>query len=169
MDDPEWINERVAYWDNVYGFDMSCMKHFMDDQVIVDYASSGCLASTIATVQTIDCNRVRVAELDFHADFCLTAVRAATIYSFVVWFDIEFNHDSGQVKLVHFSTSPDVEQTHWKQSILLLKQPFEIAEGALITGHLSVCKGKENPRELELDLLYSHAGDVSIKQSYKLN
>ena len=36
-----WINDRVKYWDSVYGFDMSCMKEGIEDEAIIEVYDNG--------------------------------------------------------------------------------------------------------------------------------
>lgn len=56
---------------------------------------------------------------------------------------------------VSFTTSPFGKQTHWKQTVFLLKTPLEVRAGMRIDGELAVRPSEENERELDVELVYA--------------
>lgn len=63
--------------------------------------------------QTFDLLTVTKADLNFIADFKLTATRNDYIHAFLGWFDVSFRACH---KAVSFSTGPHAKYTHWKRS-----------------------------------------------------
>ena len=50
----------------------------------------------------------------------------------MLFFDVQFNLSSGYN--VHFSTGPQSDPTHWKQTVLNLKEPFKVQTGTVTLG-----------------------------------
>ncbi|KAM7405753.1 hypothetical protein PAMP_000180 [Pampus punctatissimus] len=63
--------DRIAFWDDVYGFNMACMKKAVIPEAVVEVVKADTLISEPTVIQTIDCNRVCLSELEFASDFCL--------------------------------------------------------------------------------------------------
>ena len=55
---------------------------------------------------------------------------------------------------VSFTTSPFGQQTHWKQTVFLLKTPIEAQVGTRITGEIRVHPSEGNTRELDVEIHY---------------
>ncbi|PKI85980.1 type I protein arginine methyltransferase [Malassezia vespertilionis] len=60
----------------------------------------------------------------------------------------------GKGQTVSFTTSPFGKQTHWKQTVFLLKMPVEAIEGTRITGEIRVHTSANNERELDVEIHY---------------
>lgn len=46
----EWLADRHDFWNNVYGFDMTSMKEFMQGQAVVDVVEGDSVATSVQTV-----------------------------------------------------------------------------------------------------------------------
>ncbi|KAF8343991.1 S-adenosyl-L-methionine-dependent methyltransferase [Cantharellus anzutake] len=62
--------------------------------------------------------------------------------------------------VVSFSTGPNSFPTHWKQTIFLLKSPFKVIEGSIVSGSFHCRKSDSNSRALDVEIHYavSHTG-----------
>ena len=70
--------------------------------------------------------------------YICTLVYAYALQAMVGYFDVGFE----QVPhLVHMSTSPQDEPTHWKQTVFYLAQPFQVytGEGVHVRGMCVLC------------------------------
>ncbi|XP_075890192.1 protein arginine N-methyltransferase 3 isoform X2 [Nelusetta ayraudi] len=121
--------ERIAFWDDVYGFSMACMKKAVVPEAVVEVVAADTLVSEPAVIQTIDCNRVCLSELEFSSDFCLKITSTTECTAIVGYFDIFF--DNGCSNKVMFSTGPHTSKTHWKQTLFLLERPIPVRAGAV--------------------------------------
>lgn len=82
-----------------------------------------------------------VKELEFVSDFTLTATSSTRVNAFLGHFDTFFTSDGRKASAalgakdlkdgseVFFSTGAKAYPTHWKQSVFLLRQPFDVKEG----------------------------------------
>uniref|UniRef100_A0A672Y7Z9 Protein arginine N-methyltransferase 3 n=2 Tax=Sphaeramia orbicularis TaxID=375764 RepID=A0A672Y7Z9_9TELE len=138
--------ERIAFWDNVYGFNMACMKKAVVPEAVVEVVKAETLISEPTVIQTIDCNRVCLSELEFVSDFCLKIKDTTDCTAIVGYFDIFF--DKGCGNKVMFSTGPQVMKTHWKQTVFLLEKPLSVQAGEELQGKITVRKNKKDPRSL---------------------
>jgi len=60
-------------------------------------------------------------------------------------------------KPTSFSTGPLSIPTHWKQTILMLREPIHIEEGGVVSGKFYCKKSEGNSRELDIEVHYSVA------------
>uniref|UniRef100_A0A8K9XFP1 Uncharacterized protein n=1 Tax=Oncorhynchus mykiss TaxID=8022 RepID=A0A8K9XFP1_ONCMY len=70
--DTEKHQGRIAFWDDIYGFKMACMKKAC---VCIDLLFVDCSS------QRIDCNTVCLSELEFASDFCLKITDCTVMFS----------------------------------------------------------------------------------------
>lgn len=56
---------------------------------------------------------------------------------------------------VSFTTGPEGLETHWKQTVFLLKEPITaVQKGSIIAGEIHVFPTRENSRELDVEIHY---------------
>ncbi|XP_070818175.1 protein arginine N-methyltransferase 3 [Chaetodon trifascialis] len=144
--DAQKHQDRIAFWDDVYGFSMACMKKAVVPEAVVEVVKADTLISEPTVIQTIDCNRVCLSELEFASDFCLKITNTTDCTAIVGYFDIFF--DKGCSNKVMFSTGPQVTKTHWKQTVFLLERPVSVQAGEELQGKVTVRKNKKDPRSL---------------------
>ncbi|XP_061564794.1 protein arginine N-methyltransferase 3 [Cololabis saira] len=144
--DTQKHQDRVAFWDDVYGFNMACMKKAVVPEAVVEVVNPDTLISEPAVIQTIDCNRVCLSELEFTADFSLKMTKTTECTAIVGYFDIFFDKDCSNK--VMFSTGPQVTKTHWKQTVFILDRPVPAQAGEELQGKVTVRKNKKDPRSL---------------------
>uniref|UniRef100_A0A8C7CYV8 type I protein arginine methyltransferase n=1 Tax=Oncorhynchus kisutch TaxID=8019 RepID=A0A8C7CYV8_ONCKI len=145
--DTEKHQDRIAFWDDVYGFKMACMKRAVVPEAVVQVLKPDTLISQPAVIQGIDCNAVSLSELEFASDFCLKITDSTDC----------------TVSRVMFSTGPQVTKTHWKQTVFLLENPIPVQAGEELHGRITVRKNKKDPRSLFITF------DLhDMKQTYSL-
>ncbi|KAL6113532.1 prmt3 [Pungitius sinensis] len=138
--------EHIAFWDDVYGFNMGCMKKAVVPEAVVEVVKDDTLISEPAVIQTFDCNRVCLSDLEFASEFCLKITTTTECTAIVGYFDIFFQKGCGNK--VMFSTGPQVTKTHWKQTVFLLERPVSVQAGEELRGKIIVRKNKKDPRSL---------------------
>lgn len=149
FEDYQFYTNRVTYWDNVYGFRMSCMKKWCENEPLVDSINSRSINSSPAAILDINLKTVKVEELNFVSCFSLKMYRDDLITGMVVWFDCFFTDCHMQEKL---STSPWSKTTHWKQTLFYLDDSVSLRKNQKVSGHIAIRKNTVNPRELDIKL-----------------
>jgi len=156
IEDGEYMSEKINFWDNVYGFKMSCLKEEAMKEPLVDIVQRDSVVSDSAQIFSIDLYKVKVEDLDFESNFTLKIKHDDYVHAFVSFFDCVFSKCHTRVM---FGTAPWNEYTHWKQTVFYLDDPLMVSKGTQIRGHIKVHHNEKNPRDLDID----------IKSTYKSN
>ncbi|KAF9232315.1 S-adenosyl-L-methionine-dependent methyltransferase [Melanogaster broomeanus] len=183
----EIMKDRVDFWGDVYGFDLSEMAHEVYNEAIVDVVGPDSVVSEPCLLKDLNLKSITSRQLDFTSPFTLTSTSSmhgdATLAE--VW-PVGGKSASRrrasigpglkqkeQKKVISFSTGPLSQPTHWKQTIFLLRDPILAEEGTVVSGTFYCKKSEENSRELDVEIHYSvkkgaePAGDVVV-QMYKV-
>lgn len=86
------LKERVDFWDDVYGFDLSIMSGDHFGEAIIDIIPPSSLLSEPTIVKDLDLGTITTAQLDFTSSFTLvsTAEKRRKVSAFVLYFDTFF-------------------------------------------------------------------------------
>ncbi|XP_020239987.1 protein arginine N-methyltransferase 1.1 [Cajanus cajan] len=168
IEDADYKDDKIEFWNNVYGFDMSCIKKQAIMEPLVDTVDQNQLATNCQLLKTMDISKMSPGDALFTAPFKLVAERDDYIHALVAYFDVSFTKCH---KLMGFSTGPRSRATHWKQTVLYLEDVLTICEGEAIVGSMTVAPNKKNPRDVDIMLKYSLNGkrcNISRVQYYKM-
>ncbi|KAE8682574.1 putative protein arginine N-methyltransferase 1 [Hibiscus syriacus] len=168
IEDAEYKDDKIEFWNNVYGFDMSCIKKQALMEPLVDTVDQKQIVTNCHLLRTMDISKMTPGDASFTAPFKLIAERDDYIHAFVAYFDVSFTRCH---KLMGFSTGPKSRATHWKQTVLYLDDVLTICEGEAIIGSMTVAPNKKNPRDVDIMVKYSFNGRrfvVSRVQFYKM-
>lgn len=168
IEDGEYKAEKLDFWDNVYGFDMSCIKEIAKVEPLVDTVNAEALLSDVCPILDIDLTTVTKEELSFSSPFTLTVFRQDLCHALVAYFDCTFSRSHKQIA---FSTGPKSKYTHWKQTIFYLEEELACSPGELIEGELTCKPNASNPRDLDIDITVRFdgaSGSSTQTQGFKL-
>ncbi|KAM9301705.1 protein arginine N-methyltransferase 3 [Gastrophryne carolinensis] len=159
--DQERHAEKLAFWDDVYGFNMSCMKKAVLPEAVVEVVKPETIISQPFIIKDIDCQLTSVRDLDFSSDLSLAVTRNGVCTALAGYFDVFFGKDCHMP--VSFSTGPTSTKTHWKQTVFLLEKPMDIKAGDNLSGRITVRKNRKDPRSLIITLSLG-----AVTQTYTL-
>lgn len=168
IEDAEYKEDKIEFWNNVYGFDMSCIKKQAMMEPLVDTVDQNQIVTNSQLLKTMDISKMTPGDASFTAPFKLVAERDDFIHALVAYFDVSFTKCH---KLMGFSTGPRSRSTHWKQTVLYLEDVLTVCQGESIVGSMTVAQNKKNPRDIDIMLKYSLNGrrcTVSRVQYYKM-
>ncbi|KAI7519786.1 Protein arginine N-methyltransferase [Hortaea werneckii] len=151
IEDGEYKDEKIGFWDNVYGFDYTPLKMTALTEPLVDSVELKAVVSDPCAVMTIDLYTVKAEDLAFNLPFSLSIRRTDYIHAMIAWFDIEF---SACHKPVRFSTGPHTKYTHWKQTVFYLADVLTVEAGETVKGKLSCKPNQNNRRDLDIEIDY---------------
>ncbi|KAK0965989.1 Nuclear SAM-dependent mono-and asymmetric methyltransferase [Friedmanniomyces endolithicus] len=161
IEDGEYKDEKIGFWDNVYGFDYTPLKRTALTEPLVDTVDLKAVVTDPCAVLTLDLYTVTIADLAFSLPFNLSIRRTDYIHALIAWFDIEF---SACHKPVRFSTGPHTRYTHWKQTVFYLADVLTVEAGESVQGVLSCRPSQANRRDLDIGIDYrTETGDVHRK------
>jgi len=168
IEDSEYKQEKIEFWNNVYGFNMSCIKNIAIREPLVDTVEAAAQMTTACKFMSIDLNTVKVADLTFVRPFTLKGTRNDFMHAFIAWFDVEF---SKCLKPISFTTGPGAKYTHWKQTVFYSTEVLSVSEQEEIKGSLSCKPNAKNPRDLDITIAVDFDGkhcSVHLSQDYFL-
>jgi len=165
IEDHEYKEEKINWWDSVYGFDMSAIRDVALLEPLVDVVEGRQVVTDSCMMKEIDLNTVKVEDLNFNVPFSIRSRRNDYVHAFVVFFTVEF---SACHKRTGFSTGPESRYTHWKQTVFYLKDSLTIKNGELISGEFNIEQNKRNKRDLDISLKYEFEGELmTLKDAQK--
>ncbi|XP_029697879.1 protein arginine N-methyltransferase 8-B isoform X2 [Takifugu rubripes] len=166
IEDRQYKDYKIHWWENVYGFDMTCIRNVAMKEPLVDVVDpkqvvtnscliKGCQScghSEQCTVhnedffgtlkkQEVDIYTVKTEDLSFTSAFCLQIQRNDYIHALVTYFHIEFTKCH---KKTGFSTAPDAPYTHWKQTVFYLEDYLTVRRGEEISGSMAMNPNEKN-------------------------
>jgi len=158
IEDADYKNEKVEFWNNVYGFDMSCIKQIAYREPLVDTVEGAAQVTTACCFLTIDINTVKAEDLTFKRNWSFKATRNDYMHAFIAWFDVDFTKCH---KNITISTSPQRAYTHWKQTVFYMENILSVSEGDELKGWLSCKPNAKNPRDLDIDVHIDYDGQYN--------
>ncbi|CAC5395063.1 protein arginine N-methyltransferase 1-like isoform X2 [Mytilus californianus] len=169
IEDRQYKDTKINWWDNVYGFDMSCIRKTAIAEPLVDVVDPNMVVTNACLVKEVDIYTVQLDDLSFTAPFHLQCRRSDYIHALVTYFNIEFTKCH---KRTGFSTAPEAPYTHWKQTVFYFDQlDLTVKKGEELYGTLSVKPNKNNVRDLDFEIDVDFKGEISaMKESmvYKM-
>uniref|UniRef100_A0A7E4VFV5 type I protein arginine methyltransferase n=1 Tax=Panagrellus redivivus TaxID=6233 RepID=A0A7E4VFV5_PANRE len=157
IEDRQYKEDKINWWDSVYGFNMSCIRHVAIQEPLVDTVDQNQVNTTAHMIKDIDLYTITVEELNFSSDFELRVNRNDYIHAFVVYFIVEFSKCH---KRTGFSTSPDSQYTHWKQTVFYLKEAITAKRNEVVHGHIKCAPNARNPRDLDFSIDVKFHGEI---------
>ncbi|KAI9321994.1 S-adenosyl-L-methionine-dependent methyltransferase [Obelidium mucronatum] len=156
IEDGEYKDSKINFWDNVYGFDMSHIKSLALREPLVDTVNANAVNSTVCGFRDIDLYTVTVEGIGISKSPLNYLPQETTMFTaFICYFDCYF---TACHKVVKLPTGPQDTYTHWKQ-------------GEEITGTFSLSPNKSNNRDLDISISYKCHGqltNIEATHDYKM-
>jgi protein arginine N-methyltransferase 1 len=123
IEDAQYREEKIGFWNSVYGFDMSCMVDKVVKEPLVDIVNSDAVITNACAFKEIDILTVKKEDLAFKVPFELKANRNDYAHAFLAWFDTTFSYSHKPIVL---STAPNSKYTHWKQTVFYIMDSLPV-------------------------------------------
>merc|ERR1711910_228734 len=157
IEDRQYKEDKIHWWDDVYGFDMSSIRKVALTEPIVDVVDRNQVVTNNCLIREIDIQTIKKEEIPFEAPFRLQIRRNDYIQALVTFFNIEFSHCH---KRVGFSTAPEAPYTHWKQTVFYLEDYLTCTKGEELTGVFSLQPNQRNVRDLDFEVDIEFHGEL---------
>lgn len=148
LGDEKRHSEYIAFWKNVYGFDMSIMRAEVLKEAIVEVCRNDSALSEPVIMAEFNLMTVDYKYPNFVYDFELLVKKVGKITAFVGYFDTFFDLPHA----VHFTTGPHATPTHWKQVIFYIRDPVAVAAGEVVRGQFLCQRGLKDVRALCIEI-----------------
>ncbi|XP_050990956.1 protein arginine N-methyltransferase 8-B isoform X2 [Labeo rohita] len=147
IEDRQYKDFKIHWWENVYGFDMTCIRNVAMKEPLVDIVDSKQVVSNACLI--------KIQRNDY-------------VHALVTYFNIEFTKCH---KKTGFSTAPDAPYTHWKQTVFYLEEYLTVKRGEEIVGTVSMKPNEKNARDLDFTFELDFKGqlcEAAIAHDYKM-
>ncbi|XP_052436643.1 protein arginine N-methyltransferase 8-B isoform X4 [Carassius gibelio] len=168
IEDRQYKDFKIHWWENVYGFDMTCIRNIAMMEPLVDIVDPKQVVTNSCLIKEVDIYTVKPEDLKFTSAFCLQIQRNDYVHALVMYFNIEFTKCH---KKTGFSTAPDAPSTHWKQTVFYLDDYLTVRRGEEILGSITVKPNENNECDLDFTFELDFKGqlcDAAISHDYKM-
>eukprot|EP00092_Neocalanus_flemingeri_P036177 GFUD01039388.1.p1 GENE.GFUD01039388.1~~GFUD01039388.1.p1 ORF type:complete len:351 (+),score=100.63 GFUD01039388.1:118-1170(+) len=161
IEDRHYKEQRFEFWDDVYGFDMSCIKNLSLAEPLVDTVSRSAIVTNNCLLKEFDIQTGKKEDIPFESPFHLQIKRNDYVHALVTFFNVEFSKCH---KKVWFSTGPDAAYTHWKQTTFYMHEYLTCKKGEEIYGVFKMVPNPRNRRDLDFEISVDFQGELSQVQ-----
>jgi len=168
IEDRQYKDDKINWWDDVYGFDMSCIRKVALSEPLVDVVDRNQVVTNSCLLKEIDIQTCTKADIPFESPFHLQIKRNDYIQALVTFFNIEFTKCH---KRVGFSTAPEAPYTHWKQTVFYLEDYLTCKKGEEVYGVFKMKPNERNVRDLDFSIdidFHGELGEVTEKNTYRM-
>lgn len=177
--DPDYISDHIAFWRDVYGFDMKAMQAGIhEDAQVLDMPASTIAAEPFPFLQ-LSLHITTVKDLVFKRKWEGKLTKDIdALDGFIIWFDSFFMRTREDIvpenakaeewaasgkKGLAFTTGPGGKVTHWKQGVMLIdsvkEKPTGMKAGEELSGELEYAVPEDNSRALNVGVTWKSASD----------
>ncbi|XP_046681597.1 protein arginine N-methyltransferase 1-like [Homalodisca vitripennis] len=157
IEDRQYKDDKINWWDDVYGFNMSAIRKIAISEPLVDVVDPKQVVTNACLIKEVDLYTVTKEDLDFQAPFHLQVRRNDYIQALVTFFTIEFTKCHKRIGL---STAPEAPYTHWKQTVFYMDDYMTVKRNEEIYGVFSMKPNKRNNRDLDFTIDIEFRGEL---------
>lgn len=130
IEDRDYKDDKINWWQNVYGFDMSCIRDVALTEPLVDVVDPKQIITNACIIKEIDIATMKPDDLTFSTPFHLNIKRNDYVHAFVTYFNIEF---SACHKKVGFSTGLFISENKQDFNFFEIFLPFSSTRSTIYT------------------------------------
>ncbi|KAG9329655.1 hypothetical protein JZ751_003258, partial [Albula glossodonta] len=90
IEDRQYKDFKIHWWENVYGFDMTCIRNVAMKEPLVDIVDPKQVVTNSCLIKEVDIYTVKPEDLSFTSAFCLQIHRNDYVHALVTYFNVEF-------------------------------------------------------------------------------
>lgn len=163
IEDRAYKNRKINFWDDVYGFKMSCIKELAISEPLVDHVDPKQIVTGHYMLKEVNLQKVTKEDLTFEVSFKLPARKDDYIHAFMTYFTVDFTACHTPIG---FSTSPEANKyTHWKQTVFYFPDCIGVQRGEEVKGKFKMAPNDANRRDLDFELEINFMGKISTLQA----
>lgn len=158
IEDRQYKDEKINWWDDVYGFNMTSIRKVAITEPLVDVVDPKQVVSSPYLIKEVDLYTVQKADLNFSTPFHLLMKRNDFVQALVTFFNVEFTKCH---KRLGFSTSPESPYTHWKQTVFYFDEYLTVKKNEECHGVFRMKPNERNNRDLDFIIDINFKGELS--------
>ncbi|KAL4091382.1 hypothetical protein QTP88_026081 [Uroleucon formosanum] len=168
IEDRQYKDDKINWWENVYGFNMSAIRNVAISEPLVDCVEPKQVVTNSSLLKEVDLYTVKKEDLTFTAPFNLQVRRQDYVHALVTYFTVEFTKCH---KRIGFSTAPESPYTHWKQTVFYLDNYLTVKRNDEVYGTFSMSPNERNTRDMDfvIDIEFKNdVNDVTESNKYQI-
>ncbi|XP_025412812.1 protein arginine N-methyltransferase 1 [Sipha flava] len=168
IEDRQYKDDKINWWENVYGFNMSAIRNVAISEPLVDCVEPKQVVTNSSLLKEVDLYTVKKEDLTFTAPFNLQVRRQDYVHALVTYFTVEFTKCH---KRIGFSTAPESPYTHWKQTVFYLDNYLTVKRNDEVFGTFSMSPNERNTRDMDfvIDIQFKNdVNDVTESNKYRM-
>ena len=169
IEDRQYKEDKIHWWGEVYGFDMSSIRKVALTEPVVDTVDNKQVVTNPCLIKDIDIQTCTKEDIPFTPPFNLQIKRNDYMQALVTYFNMPFAKCH---KKVGFSTAPEAWYIHWKQTVFYLDdQLTSKKKGEEVSGVFSMKPNTRNVRDLDFEIKVDFDGElgsVSESNTYRM-
>jgi len=158
IEDGQYKEDKINWWDNVYGFNMSSIRKQALTEPLVDVVDPKQVVTSNCMLKEVNLYTVTLADLEFSVPFELIVRRDDYVHALVCFFTVEFTKTH---KRIGFSTGPEERYTHWKQTVFYVQDVLTCKRNEVINGTFAIQANQRNARDLDFKINVKFEGELS--------
>jgi protein arginine N-methyltransferase 3 len=187
--DPTYVADHVAFWRDVYGFDMKAMQAGIHDEALVMHMSERAICGRPFMFGQLSLHTTTVKDLSFRKRWQSALTDdVECLDGFAVWFDSFFmprrdavvpldaraeSWPTDAAAGVAFTTGPYGRETHWKQALMLIDNheadaAVTVTKGEKFHGEIEYSVPEDNTRALNVTITWNKDGGEPKTQCWKM-
>jgi len=165
IEDRQYKDDKINWWEDVYGFNMSAIRKVALSEPLVDVVDKKQIVTSSCLLKEIDIQTMTKEDIPFESPFHLQVKRDDYIQALVAYFDIEFTHCH---KPTGFSTGPEAPYTHWKQTVFYMDDYITCKKGDELFGTFRLKPNARNIRDMDIEVDVDFQGPLcQLKEENK--
>uniref|UniRef100_A0A672PZA6 type I protein arginine methyltransferase n=1 Tax=Sinocyclocheilus grahami TaxID=75366 RepID=A0A672PZA6_SINGR len=166
IEDRQYKDFKIHWWENVYGFDMTCIRNVAMKEPLVDIVDSKQVVSNACLIKPKTEQLASFARTFTMALEQVHQSRVTMCYIFNILLDIFYEYSP-----IYSTIAPDAPYTHWKQTVFYLEEYLTVKRGEEIVGTISMKPNEKNARDLDFTFELDFKGqlcEAAIAHDYKM-
>ncbi|XP_045610787.2 uncharacterized protein Art3 [Procambarus clarkii] len=152
LEDMDTYKNIISFWDDVYGFKMSCIRTEVVKEASTDIVKEQFIITSTDQIADFDLMKITPSDTEFTSKFSLSVARDGQLTGFAGYFDTFFDMPNS----VFFSTGPHAPPTHWKQTKFYLPVPHTVKKGETLEGSICVRRKRRQIRSLDVGITFGN-------------
>lgn len=91
IEDAQFKEEKRAFWEDVYGVNMTCLQKVVMFDPIIDTVPADIIMTDSCKILQLDLTTMKPNDVEFSSKYCLNASQNETMHAMLSWWDCEFS------------------------------------------------------------------------------
>ena len=125
VSDEKYVQERLSFWDDVYGFNFKAFKPLVKQEPLNDSFLTKQICTEDIKIAVFNFKMLTHSQINFTSIFTLKLLQTCPLSGILLWFTVNFNSGTHYTFL---SSSPYQKDNNWGQCVFYFDQSFNCSK-----------------------------------------